>query len=87
MALHHEIRKDIRAGIIPADFRVEHLKTRPDPARPGRYVVGDSSYAPRSLEVIPNNGCIKEDGTLGDYGQKGRSPHFLRIGRGLYRLL
>jgi hypothetical protein len=87
MALHDEIRKDIRAGIVPSDFRAADLKTRPDRKRAGRYLVGDRSYAPNSLDVIPKNGCIKEDGTLGDYGQRGRDPHYLQIGRGLYRLL
>ena len=86
MALHDEIRKDIRAGIVPRHFRVADLMTRPDPAQGGKYLVGDLSYKKRSLIVIPTNGSVREDGTEGDYVQRGREPHYARVSHGLYRL-
>ena len=86
MALHDEIRKDIRAGVIPRRFRAVDLMTRPDPAQRGKYLVGDLSYKKRSLIVIPANGSVREDGTQGDYVQRGQQAHYVRISRGLYRL-
>ena len=86
MALHDEIRKDIRARIVPRRFRVADLMTRPDPDQRGKYLVGDESYKEGALKVIPANGSVREDGTSGDYVQKGREPHYVRLSRGLYRL-
>jgi hypothetical protein len=86
MALHDEIRKDIQAGIIPRRFRALDLMTRPDPVQRGRFLVGDLSYKKRSLVVIPANGSVREDGSQGDYVQRGRQPAYVRVRRGLYRL-
>ena len=88
MALHDEIRKDIESGLIPETFCVSDLMLRPDPQLPGRYLVGDCSYAENALRVMPANGSISQDGAeAGDYVQRGREPHFVRLGDGLYRLL
>jgi hypothetical protein len=86
MALADEIQLDIARGIVPAQFRVGDLTTRP--AGPARFFVGDADYARNAINSIPGNLSISPDGTdPGDYVKRGQTPRFYKIGRGLFELI
>ena len=88
MALHDEILIDILVGIIPRRFRVADLKKRPVAGSTSQYNVGRGTYKKNALNSIPSNHSISKDGRKrGDYVQKGRSPAFYQLGRGLYELI
>lgn len=88
MALHDEILVDIIIRLIPTPFRVADLLSRPDPERPGCYLVGNKCYTENSLRVIPANHSVTRDGSVqGDYVKRGRPAAFYRLGNGYYELI
>ena len=89
MALHDEIRKDIDRNIVPLHFRADDLKTRPDPINDGNFLVGDFSYAEKSLVSIPQNLYISEDGQEQGHEVKrnGKQPRYIKLEPGLFEIL
>ena len=89
MALHDEIRKDINRNIVPIHFWADDLKTRPDPINAGNFLVGDLSYAEKSLVSIPQNLYISEDGQEQGHEviMNGKQPRYIKLEPGLFEIL
>ena len=89
MALHDEIRKDINRNIVPIHFRADDLKTRPDPINDGNFLVGDLSYAEKSLVSIPQNLYISEDGQEQGHEviRNHKQPRYIKLEPGLFEIL